>query len=460
MKKAQLIKSKNSFRDPAGYITHDMSGKIYRIVTNYGKENFDFVEKAGLYKDLTKNEKLILHTKEDIKKFNILNNVAYILSHPTINFISYPYEWSFEQLRDAALLHLDIHIQSLAKNITLSDASAYNIQFIGNKPIFIDTLSFIKYEEGMFWKGQRQFIEQFITPLLLWSKSGIHYNDWYRGAQNGIPAKDLNKILPIRKKLSLAYFNFISLPCFFDKKSSNNTQQIKGKLPKTALVMILKQLQSWVINLKNSQEKTIWKNYTTQRNYSDQAIQDKASFVNKIIFKAKPNILWDLGCNTGEFSFHALKLGVKNVIGFETDHNAISTAYLHSKNENSQFLPLYMNLANPSPDSGWNQNEKLGLFKRKNADFILALAIIHHLVISNNIPLNEVIEYITELAPKGIIEWVPKSDKMIKNMLLNRDDIFFDYNEENFISYLQKSAKIIESKSIADSGRKLFHYKK
>lgn len=464
MAKVRLKTSGSSFRDPSGYILRDDSQNIYRVISTFGKQNFDFVEKSGLYAALIDNGHLLPYENLDKSSFeNLPDNAAYLLSHPLLPFTSYPYEWTFEQLRDAALLHLDLHLRALDHNVTMSDATAYNIQFIGHKPVFIDHLSFIPYHEGMLWKAQQQFTEQFLTPLLLWSKTGIAPNDWYKGTLKGITPSDLHKAMPWHKRLSFKYFNYIFLPSFFERKQiedHKNAAPIENKLPKTGLVFILKQLRSWIANLKAPHEATVWGDYTQNRSYDDKELQGKITYITEKVGLKKPDMLWDIGCNSGEFSMLSLHAGAKHVVGLELDHGALATAYAHSKEKQAAFLPLYTNLSNPSGNIGWAQAERFGINQRANADFLLSLAVIHHIVIGNNVPLAEAIRYLLSLAPEGIIEWVPKTDRQIQRMLLNREDIFHDYDEDRFTQYLSELADITDTRQITTEGRKLFLYQR
>lgn len=463
MTKIRLKTSGSSFRDPSGHILRDDTHNIYRVISRFGKENFEFVEKSGFYDKSIADNMLVGYEKLNKDDFDgVPENTEYILSHPLLPFTSYPYEWTFDQLRDAALLHLDIHLMALDHNVTMSDATAYNIQFIGHKPVFIDHLSFIEYREGMLWKAQQQFTEQFLTPLLLWAHTGIACNDWYKGTLTGIPLADLHAAMPWHKKISLKYFNYIYLPTYFESKQiqdHKNAAPVENKLPKTGLVFILKQLRKWIAGLKAPHSATVWGDYTQNRSYDDKELENKIAYVAEKIGQVKPDMLWDIGCNSGEFSMLALHAGAQNVVGLELDHGALATAYAHSKDKQAAFLPLYTNLSNPATNLGWAQTERAGINERANADFLLSLAVIHHIVIGNNVPLPEAIRYLLSLAPEGILEWVPKNDRQIQRMLLNRDDIFHDYDEEHFTQYLRAQANIADVRQITTEGRKLFLYK-
>ena len=223
---------------------------------------------------------------------------------------------------------------------------------------------------------------------------------------------------------------------------------------------MLTNLSNFIEGLKFKKEETVWANYSKDNTYANQEKINKENFVKDHLLKNKFKKILDLGCNNGEYSILALNSGCENVLGLDFDLNAIDDAYLRSKNDKLNFLPLYFDVSNPSSNIGWNQNERKGFNERSNFDFVLALAFEHHLAIAKNIPLPDVIKWITKLAPNGIIEFVPKEDPTVQSMLKLKGDIFPEYNLENFKSLLNKNCKIISEKIISSSGRILFSYEK
>ena len=457
----EILFDSGSFRDPKGRIFY-YKGKVYRALTHTGTENFNFVKKTGLLERLEKDRKVISSISLNDPQVNKLfcENIA-IIEHNKIPFISYPYEWSFYFLKAAALLHLDIHLQALESGVTLSDASAYNIQFYGCKPIFIDILSFKKLQNGEPWVAHRQFCEQFLNPLLLKSKLGLNPNAWYRGTQEGISVQDMNRLLPWTKKLDFNTFIHVVAQSMLQKTEIIPTKDYvnKNDFPIDRFYMMLSSLKKWITKLEPSgAKKTEWSNYTTTNNYSDEELSKKSDFIAEFCSNIKPKMLWDLGCNTGHFSKVALKNGAFYSVGFDYDLKALQKAYISFANSNILFQPLFFDCTNPSPNQGWNESERKSMSERKNADAILALAFIHHIVIAKNIPLKDAIDWLVNLAPNGVIEFIPKEDEMIKTLLQLRDDIFIDYTEDNFINLLCVKNKIIKSTTITKSGRKLFWY--
>jgi ribosomal protein L11 methylase PrmA len=454
-----------SFRDPGGRV-HIRNGRVFRTVMPCASDDFKYVESTGIIEELQR-ESLIVESKQVDPA--ILGEEAaeacYLIEHPRLPFISYPYEWSFPALKSASLMFLDIQLRALAKGVSLSDASAYNIQFVGPKPIFIDRLSFKRYQEGEFWLGHKQFCDQFLNPLLLRSIFGIPHNSWYRGALEGITSEDLVSLLPWRRKLNWKILTNVVLPVTFQKKASKElvAEQAKSykkrKLPLVTFRRILEGLKEWISGLRPADTgKSVWSDYAKTHSYSSEELEHKRKFVSNFIKSLKPRLVWDLGTNIGDYAAVALKAGAEYVIGFDYDQKALEIAFSRAQEEKLAYLPLFLDAANPTPDQGWAQRERRGLCGRLVADAILALAFTHHLAIGRNIPLPELLNWLTSLAPDGVIEFVPKSDPMIKYMLNFREDIFQNYTEEQFLSCVESVANVLETQVVSSSGRRLIRY--
>ena len=460
----KLIIDDGSFRDPDARVAY-LNNSVYRIVYPNGFKKFDFIKKILQNKSIAE---YLIDTKEvDQEELRLLelenNKNVRVFKHKKIDYISYPYEWSFYRLKDAALHHLNLHINLLKNNATLIDAYSYNVQFNNYSPIFIDLMSIKEYSEGEFWTGHKQFCESFLNPLVLKSKLGINYNNWFKGNLEGIDTSELSKLLKFKHMLSWNIFYNIFLLNYFEKKYKKN-EDLKitknKKLKKSYYLSILTNLVNFIDGLKPKKETSVWGEYSRDNTYNDLEKKNKYEFISNYFNKNKSNRVLDLGCNNGEYSKLAIQSGCKSVVGLDYDLNAIDEAYLISKKERLNFLPLYFDVSNPSSDIGWYQKERKGFKKRLNFDFVLALAFEHHLAIAKNIPLEDVINWITSLAPKGIIEFVPKNDVTIQSMLKLKGDIFPNYNLENFKNFLSKKTKITSEKIVSKSGRTLFSFEK
>ena len=460
-----MIFDEGSFRDPAGQVFYH-SNKVYRIVNQTGKNRIDFLNSKDLINKSSKNNFLIesrLLNSQEIKDLGFKNEEI-IFEHKKIPYVSYPYEWSFSQLKAAALHHLVFNLFLLDQGATLIDASAYNIQFIGSKPIFIDLLSIKEYIEGEYWYGHKQFCENFLNPLILTSKKGVQFNNWFKGNLEGIPTNDLNNLLNFLDKFSYNIFVHVYLLNKFENKYKDQNKEVKinlkRKFPKNNFISMLKQLRSFIKNLKPKKIKTVWENYSVANTYEKSEENEKVKIVKKFINENKFNKIIDLGCNDGFYSKIAVNGNTNFVVGFDYDPISIDRAFNDLKKNQTNFLPLIFDATNPSSNIGWNESERKSFNKRVDFDALLALAFEHHLVIAKNIPLLDAINWLISLAPKGLIEFVPKNDETIQKMIKFKGDIFPDYNENNFKNCIEKKAKILSITQITSSGRKIYQYEK
>ncbi|MBT8090386.1 MAG: class I SAM-dependent methyltransferase [Gammaproteobacteria bacterium] len=366
-------------------------------------------------------------------------------------------------MKAAALAHLELHQKALQKNVTLSDATAFNMQFRGTKPVFIDSLSLRMYDEGEFWAGHRQFCEHFVNPLLLRSVLGVPHNAWFRGAMEGISAEELSQLLPWRSRFSWNILTHVFLQARLQRASGSADKAAKRaetrRLAKIGFEQILHTLHRWISKLEPRKSgATVWQNYANDNSYVDSETEHKRDFVAEFIRNVKPELLFDIGCNTGDYSFLALESGARHAVGLDFDHGALDFAFRRASDLDVDFLPLHLDAANPSPSQGWMQKERQGLMQRARGDGVLALAVVHHLAISKNLPLQEVLDWIVGIAPKGVIEFVPKHDPMVQRLLSLREDIFPGYSEESFRDSIAARARVVKSSVVSSSGRALYWY--
>jgi ribosomal protein L11 methylase PrmA len=453
-----------SYRDPRGQV-YRFEGRILRSIHRSAADDYGAAQSIGLLDDAV-GRGFLLPTTDVGAEFSALleAGAAYILEHPVVPFISHPFEWPFSLLRMAALHHLDFHIYLLDRAFTLSDATAYNVQFVGVQPVFIDLLSIRRYVDGEYWLGHAQFMEQFVLPLLLQSATGVPYNDWYRGSLSGIPMHAAAKLLPWRKKLTPRALVNVVLPTILQKRVGKSFADVPAKprkpLPKPALLAMLRQLRAWVDDLRPPDVNTLWSDYECSNTYAQTEAEAKRAFVMRCVQHESPDVVWDIGCNSGYFSEAALAAGAARVIGFDADLGALEQAVRRAQIKKLEFLPLYLDACNPSPNQGWLSREREGLDSRRNADVVLALALVHHLIIGRNIPLDQVVNWIVSLAPAGVIEWVEKTDPTVVKMLRLREDIFISYNRGEFERALSRVAQIRESTEVAQTGRMLYWFER
>jgi len=454
-----------SYRDPTGNIFL-YGERILRTVNPVAREQYEFIRDTKLMSDSMQAGFLI--TTGELPRNEIpvqLLEKSYVLEHEVVQHISYPYEWSFSQLKSAALHHLNFQLFLLERGAVLSDATAYNVQFIGTKPIFIDLLSIVKYQVGQYWTGYRQFCEQFLNPLVLRSARGVTHNQWYRGGLEGITTIDLCALLSFRDKLSWKVLSHVVLQAKFDRAALKNPDETTARaknsksFSKLAYRGFLSQLQKWISRLHPKDTgKTVWGDYAANNAYESEEAKNKRRLVVEFAQRHKPQKCIDLGCNTGDYSLAVIEGGAEYVVGYDFDHSAIDFAFSRAEQDHAPFLPLWLDASNPSPAQGWMQTERLDFFSRNQANAVLALAFEHHLAIGKNIPIEEVVQWIVSLAPVGLIEFVPKNDETIQKMLALREDIFPHYNQSLFELSLSRVCKVVSKNIISKSGRVLYEY--
>jgi hypothetical protein len=453
---AHIKRESSSFRDPDGFI-FSYNGKLYRCINFSYQQNYEHLIQSGLYDKLVENELLIPHKEVQIPDIETTINYYKILEPEVIPFISYPYEWSFSQLKDAALVTLQIQKMALEYGMCLKDASAYNIQFRHGKPILIDILSFEKYQEGKPWFAYKQFCEHFLAPLALMAYKDIRLNQLLKIYIDGIPLNLATKLLPFRSWLRLSLLLHIHLHARSQKYLLNKNISVdKRTFSKKSLLSLIDSLESAISKLKWEPEKTEWSEYYKDTNYSQEAMFHKKKLVDDYIEEVKPNTVWDLGANIGIFSRIASNKGIYTV-SFDSDPSVVEKSYLQVKNyKERNILPLCVDLTNPSPSIGWSNKERLSLIERGPCDLALMLGLIHHIAISNNVPLIQIADFLSQICCYLIIEFVPKDDSQVQRLLRFRKDIFQDYDEKNFEIAFLNYFSILKREKIVDSKRTIY----
>ena len=452
------IKLPSSFRDPSGVLFF-RDGFIYRQVNTIYKEDYDHLINSGLYETLTdaNAELLIPHEEVDIE-YAISDRAYKIINPELIPFISYPYEWCFSQLQDAALTTLKIQKKSLDFGMSLKDCSAYNIQFRKGKPVFIDTLSFEKYREGQPWVAYRQFCQHFLAPLTLMSYRDIRLNQLFRTYIDGVPLGLASSLLPVRTRFRFSLLSHIHLHAKSQKHFAHKTVNTSSrKMSRLSFLGIIDSLESATRKLKWQAQGTEWADYYENSNYSSEALQHKKQIVAEFLDNINPKNVWDIGANVGIFSRIASDKGIQT-ISFDIDPAAVEKSYLECvKNGETNILPLLLDLTNPSPGIGWENQERMSWLERGPADTVLALALIHHLAISNNLPLDKIADFFNRICCGSVIvEFVPKSDSQVQRLLSTREDIFPDYTQRVFENEFKKYFTIQRSIKLRDSKRTLY----
>jgi ribosomal protein L11 methylase PrmA len=446
-----------SFRDPSGFV-YSRDGILYRQVNLGFRPQFEGFLASGLYDELVRDGLLVPHEQAGLDL--AATSEAYAVLRPErVAFISYPYEWSFGQLQDAASLTLEIQERALARGFTLRDSSAYNVQFQGGRPVFIDTLSFEPVEEGKPWSAYKQFCEHFLVPLTLMSSVDIRCGVLLRSYLDGIPLDLGSRLLPRRSWASLSTFLHIHLHAWVQGRYAGRaaSSSVKNRrMGRDAVLRLVKNLGSAVRRLSWRASGTEWADYTVDNNYSETAARSKRELVLAHLRSSGARTVWDLGANTGDYSRAAREVA-SQVISFDVDPAAVERNYRGVRGQREAgILPLLLDLTNPTPAQGWAGHERLSLEERGPADAVLALALIHHLAIGHNLPLEWVASYLKRLGRLLVIEFVPKSDSQVQRLLLSRPDIFPAYTKEGFEEAFGRHYEIQAIGRIADSERWLY----
>ncbi|MFO8164426.1 MAG: SAM-dependent methyltransferase [Thermodesulfobacteriota bacterium] len=452
-----------SFRDPSGSIFRK-NGKIYRSIYKAGVRDFEAAQASGVYDQLIKSGILLPFQVIDTPEF-APDATIHCLSHPRLPMISYPWEWPFSLLKEAALIHLEAMEQLIPLGFWLRDASAFNVQYSGKRLCLIDTLSIGPKPPQSPWVAYGQFCSHFLAPLAMAAYCDVRTLSLWRSYMDGFPLDMAAKMLPFWRRYQPGLLMHLTLHARFQKTSDRKEDISKTKPIKRSAVSdqgllgIIRSLKTTIKGIKWQPVSNIWDSYQDIRTYKYEDVTKKSEFVDRVVGKLKPKLVWDLGANTGEFSFIAAAKG-SFVVSLEEDSACTESIYQRvSKNDTQSVLPLTMDLSNPSPNLGWNNSERASLQARGPADLLLALALIHHLVLSRYVPLKMVAKWFGQLSEYLIVEFVPPEDPMVKKLLINRYDDHHPYNLETFKSSFGDIFHFIDQTTLPN-GRILFFCKR
>ena len=386
------------------------------------------------------------------------------LKHNVISQITYPYEWSFDQLKDAALLQLEIMVDAINHGWIVKDATSYNVQFLNNKAIFIDTPSFVPYKDGDKWDAYRQFCMLFLYPLLLESYLQIDFRPLLRSNLDGIDPKFMSKVFSGMKIFKRGILSNVVLPAMVEKnilKNERDTNKARNrsniKQSKLRLLALLDVLSRLITSLKSPSSISEWGDYDHINTYADDDNELKKQFILSVAQGLEPNLTWDMGANTGLFSEH-IKDYSNHILAIDGDSIAVNKMYQRLKHQEiKNITPLVMNLANISPNQGFAGKERFALEKRAKPDFVMCLAVIHHIRLSANIPCKYFLEYLHSFSCDVVIEFVNRKDEMVQKLLANKKEQYSDYNIDSFRLDLSHYFEIVTSVILKNGDRELFH---
>jgi SAM-dependent methyltransferase len=450
-----------SFKDPAGRAFHH-DNWVCRTLSREARQHFEAARAGGLIDTLIADELIV---PAEIVPASVLGLPAstvgeFALKQPRVPLVTYSYEWSFEMLRDAALVVLRILDRALASGFVLKDGNAFNILFDGNVPKLVDILSIEPYRKGAIWAGYSQFCRSFLFPLLLSAYRDLDNQALLRGMLGEVPVRDAAQYFSRADYLKPGVFKDVVLQARLDRSFAAASTAVQATAsahayPKQALVASVRRLTTIISGLKLPTRHTAWSNYDTAHSYSERDRSAKSDFVDRVLGERRPGRLVDLGCNTGEYSRLALK-AASFVISVDMDSRSIDQLYRRLPPRTSISL-VVASLLNPTPAMGWQLRERSSLLDRLKCDGFLALALIHHLRITGGVPLDAILTQLFAIAPEGVVEWIDKQDTMVRDMLSLRPDVYDDYTWPRFEAALRARGEIVSVQPTHGGHRRLCH---
>ena len=451
-----------SYRDRNGSVFyHD--NEVFRGISETALANWERLTATRFFEEFTTRGSIVW-TERVGEPGAGKNGEAWaaILRHAPIPFVSYPYEWTFGMLKDAALLHLDLMLAALDEGLILKDSSTYNIQWNGAQPVFIDIPSFEVLDEGEQWVGYRQFCELFLYPLMLRAYKGVDFRPWLRGSIDGISAGSLRRLLSARDLMRPGVMMHVVAQNALQRRYSGKERNVRGTLAqagfdKRLIVRNVLNLKKIISRMTAGGDRTEWADYARTHSYGDADFEAKSAFVRDAASLRRWRRVWDLGCNTGTFS-RIVSEHADYVVAMDGDWMAIGHLYQSQKEcpDRHAILPLVVNLSDPSPGQGWQGVERKSLPDRGKPDLTLCLALIHHIVISANIPMADFIRWLADLDTALVIEFVGRDDEMVEMLLRNKDDQYGDYRLDVFETLVAEHFDIRDSRSLKGGKRSIY----
>jgi SAM-dependent methyltransferase len=449
-----------SFRDPESRIFYE-GNAVYRALSPEGLRDFEAVQASGLLDDGRVVGTELVENVAALKDL-LVHEPAAVLRHERIPFVSYPYEWTFSMLKDAALLQLDLLLASLEHDIVMKDATPYNVQFKGSRPVFVDVGSFERLREGEPWVGYRQFCMLYLYPLLLQSAKGVAFQPWLRGAIDGITPTQMRALMSFRDRFRRGVFTNVFLHAKLEARYADRPgevkQEVKRVFKKELFVANVRKMRKLVERLRWDPPEGVWTAYGERNTYTDDDARRKDEFVRAVATSRQWQLVWDIGANNGRYSRIAAE-GAKTVVAVDADQGPVELLYRDLKAEGDErILTLAMNLADPSPGLGWRGLERRALPDRGRPDLVLALALVHHMAIGANVPVREFIDWLASLGSALVIEFPTREDPMVKKLLApKREGLHPDY-ELGFFERRLNDAFEVERSERLESGTRVLYY--
>ena len=451
---------RGSFRDRSGRV-FSFEGRVFRAISQSASADWDSISAKTFFVTAMQSGRVVQTERSpSMDSFAKSEGFAAALEHERLPLISWPYEWSFSMLREAALLQLDLMNDCLADGFILKDASAFNVQFRGSRPQFIDVGSMVPYVSGQTWDGYRQFCQMMLFPLMLQAWKGVHFQPALRGSLEGIAPDQFAALLGVWDFFRRGALTHVWLHARLQAKSPSQVRisqsMQRSGFGKSMILNNVKGLRKAVAGLQWKPSASTWSDYDQS---SEPVLRDgavKESFIENVCRNKRYSVVWDLGCNQGRYSRIAARTA-DVVLATDSDHLTIDRLYQSLRSEdNRNIVPLVVDLADPSPALGWRGAERPGLEQRSKPNLIFCLALIHHLVIGKNLLLREVIEWLASFNADVVIEFVERDDAQVRELLRNREDVFSDYCRQSFLQSVNQHFEIQNQRVLPSGTRTLF----
>ena len=448
-----------SFRDPESRVFY-AGDEVYRALSPDGLADFEALHATALLDD----ERVVrTELAADVSALQglLVHEPAAVLRHERIPFVSYPYEWTFSMLKDAALVQLDLLLAALGHDLVLKDSTPYNVQFKGGRPVFVDVGSFERLREGEPWVGYRQFCMLYLYPLLLQAVREVPFQPWLRGSLDGITPRQMRGMLSLRDRFRRGVFTNVFLHAKLEDRYADRPGQVKREVrrvfKKELLVANVRKMRKLVDRLSWNPPESVWTSYGERNTYTDDDARRKDDFVREVARSRDWGLVWDIGCNNGRYARIAAE-GARTVVAFDADQGPVELLYRDLRAEgNEGILPLTLNLADPSPGLGWRGLERRALTDRGTPDLVLALALVHHVAIGANVPVKELVDWLASLGSALVIEFPTREDPMVQKLLApKREGLHPDYEIDFFERCLGEAFDVERSERLESGTRVLY----
>ena len=445
-----------TFRDPAGSLWIEGDLVKRRVKPETAKAALRFL-RSPLAQELVAAGRLIPTSESPSSESEEI-----LFEHPRVFFPSYPWEWTPDAWVAAAELTLDLCDALLGEGLILKDATPLNVLFEGTQPVFVDVLSIDERDpESPLWLAYAQFVRTFLLPL-----AAFRYLGWPLAAtfqkRDGYEPGDLYPHLRRIHRWREPLRSLVTLPFLLEKRSKPTAAATKlRQSPEVATAVLRSNLRRLLIQLKKLKpagRDSRWSGYPDRADhYTDEDHKQKQAFVQEALVRAQPRQVLDLGANTGVYSRIAVSMGA-NLVAWDTDLGASERNWKLAAEKRLPIQPLIADLARPTPAVGWRNREWMGLLARAQGRFdcVMMLGLIHHLLVTDQIPLAEIAALLRDLTTRwAIVEWVPASDPRFAELVRGRDDLYGQLNEMGFVTEFEKHFFITTQERLKN-GRCLF----